>query len=98
MERDVPLSSAEREALDRLVSPAEQTGSQRADFIAGAQETMRRRRQNSIDGGLVIGVLRRRGMSLRQIGALMGVSKDKVARWPIPPEQDDADLPEPPED
>lgn len=54
------------EALDALLGTA-RTGDLRVDLIAGLQEAMRRREQNSAHGGAVIAALTESGLSYRDI-------------------------------
>lgn len=79
------LSSAEREALDRLVPREQQTGDLRADLIAAAREAMRRREQNTVDGGHVIAALYRDTRSWRTLAWVTDIPTSTARRWHVPP-------------
>ena len=64
------LSSAEREALDRLLPRERQTGDLVVDLVAATQEAWRRRQQNTQDGGHVIAALYRDTKSWRTLSYL----------------------------
>ena len=75
------LSSAEREALDRLLPRDRQTGDLKVDLIAAGQETKRRREQNSIDGGHVFAALHRLTKSWAIVAFLVDLPKSTVINW-----------------
>jgi len=79
------LSSAEREALDRLLPRDRQTGDLVADLIEAAQEAWRRRQQNTIDGGAVLGALHRDTRSLQTTSYLTKIPKSTIQRWKLKP-------------
>ena len=79
------LSSAEREALDRLLPRDRQTGDLVADLIEAAQEAWRRRQQNTIDGGAVLGALHRDTRSLRTVSYLTKSPVSTIQRWKLKP-------------
>lgn len=92
------LNDAEREALDRLIPRERQTGDLVADLTTAAKEAWRRRQQNTQDGGAVIGALYRDTNSWRTLAYVTGIPTTTARRWAIPPEEADADRPEPPDD
>ena len=63
----------------------ESTGDRRADLIRAAQEAMRRRERNTIDGGAVIAALVEMGMSYRDIERATGIPHVTAHRWAAPP-------------
>lgn len=79
------LSSAEREALDRLLAPEQRTGDLRADLIAAAKEALRRREQNTVDGGHVIAALYRDTQSWRTLAWATGIKVSTARRWSLSP-------------
>ena len=81
------LSSAEREALDRLVPRERQTGDLRADLISAAREAKRRREQNTVDGGHVIAALYRDTRSWRTLAWVTDIPVSTARRWGLPPEE-----------
>lgn len=88
------LSSAEREALDRLVPHERQTGDLRADLIAAAREAKRRREQNTVDGGHVIAALYRDTRSWRTLAWATEIPVSTARRWGAPPDETDAETPD----
>ena len=60
-------------------------GDRRADLIRAAQEAMRRRERNTIDGGAVIAALVEMGMSYRDIERATGIPHVTAHRWAAPP-------------
>jgi hypothetical protein len=96
----VSLSSAEREALDRLVPRERQTGDLIADLTAAAQEAWRRREQNTQDGGAVLAALYRDTRSWRTLAYITKIPATTARRWSIPPGEADAETPvdTPPQD
>lgn len=84
------LSSAEREALDRLVPRDQQTGDLVADLTAAAKEAWRRREQNTVDGGHVIAALYRDTESWRTLAWATGIPVSTARRWSLPPGETDA--------
>jgi len=97
------LSSAEREALDRLLPRDRQTGDLVADLVAATQEAWRRRQQNTVDGGHVIAALYRDTKSWRTLsyltkytdenGEVQRIPVSTARRWSIPPGQAEAQVP-----
>lgn len=88
------LSSAEREALDRLVPRERQTGDLIADLTEAAQEAWRRRQENTHDGGAVIGALYRDTRSWRTLSYVTKIPVSTARRWSLPPGETDAETPE----
>ena len=86
------LSSAEREALDRLVPREQQTGDLVADLIAAAKEAWRRREQNTVDGGAVLAALHRDTKSLQTVSYLTKIPKSTIARWSKKPGETDTEV------
>lgn len=75
------------EALVNLLGER-RTGDRSADLIAAAKESLRRREQNSMDGGAVIAALRDElGMSYRDIERTTGISYVTAHRWATPPQR-----------
>lgn len=95
---DPGLSAAEQAALDRLVPYDQQTGELTADLVAAAQEALRRREQNTHDGGAVIAALYREVRSWRRLAEETGIKVTTARRWAVPPEHADDDRPEPDQD
>jgi hypothetical protein len=89
----VSLSSAEREALDRLIPRERQTGDLEADLIAAGLEAKRRREQNTEDGGHVFAALTRATGSLATTAYLVKLPKSTIARWSKKPGETDAETP-----
>ena len=78
---DDGLTAEERRGLDALL-PADQRGKDvDANLLAAARESLRRREQNSLDGGAVLDALRRRGWSLRKIEKETGIPFNTIKRW-----------------
>ena len=63
----------------------ESTSDRRADLIRAAQEAMRRRERNTIDGGAVIAALVEMGMSYRNIERATGIPHVTAHRWATSP-------------
>jgi hypothetical protein len=63
----------------------EPTDDRRTDLIRAAQEAMRRRERNTIDGGAVIAALVEMGMSYRDIERATGIPHVTAHRWAAPP-------------
>jgi len=61
------------------------TGDDCADLLAAARESMRRREQNSRDGGAVIAALIEFGVSYRDIEREAGIPIATAHRWAAPP-------------
>jgi thymidine phosphorylase len=74
------------EALNSLLG-ANRTDDLRADLIAAAKEAMRRREQNTRDGGAVIAALIESGLSYRDIERLTGIPHVTAHRWAAPPQR-----------
>ena len=73
------------EALDALLGEA-RTGDLRADLIAAAQESMRRREINSQHGGAVLAALHdSEGLSWREIEDATDIPRTTAQRWAEPP-------------
>ena len=97
------LSSAEREALDRLVPRERQTGDLVTDLIAAAREAWRRRQQNTVDGGHVIAALYRDTGSWRTLSYLTKYTDENgkteripvstARRWALPPGEAETQAP-----
>lgn len=84
---DTPSLSAEvRAVLDKLVPREQQTGDIDADLGAAARESMRRRAENSYNGGTIIAALRARGHSWHEVAQLTGIPTRTARRWAEPPE------------
>ncbi|OLM28159.1 hypothetical protein Ae717Ps2_6724 [Pseudonocardia sp. Ae717_Ps2] len=91
-EREDPvMTSAQREALDELIPPSQQTGDLRADLITAAQETWRRRGRNSMLGGLVLHALYEDAQSWRTVEYLTGIPRMTARRWATPPQKAEPD-------
>ena len=75
------LSSAQRDALDRLLAGKPRSGSLRDDLIAAGEETKRRREQNTIDGGHVFEALHELTGSWAIVAYLVGLPKSTVINW-----------------
>ncbi len=73
-------------ALDALLGDR-RTGDQRADLIAATKEAMRRREQNTQDGGAVIAALIESGLSYRDVERLTGIPYVTAHRWATPPKR-----------
>ena len=84
------LTPAEQEGFDHLIPRELQTGDLDADLILAAREALRRREQNTIDGGAVLAGLHRHGYSWREIADLTGIPFNTARRWAVPPGQADA--------
>ncbi len=63
------------------------TDDERADLIAAARETMRRRERNTVDGAVVIARLRHLGLTYAQIEQETGIPAGTAHRWATPPKQ-----------
>jgi hypothetical protein len=72
------------QALEHLLG-ANRSGDERTDLIRALHEAMRRREQNSRDGGAVIAALVQSGLSYRQIEELTGIPRSTLQRWATPP-------------
>jgi hypothetical protein len=94
----VEMTDEERAALDALVPPDQQSGDPRADLVAAIRETWRRREENTRLGAAVIRALHRDAGSWRTVEYLTGVPRMTARRWATPPEEADADRPEPDDD
>lgn len=81
VERPLDLSSARREALDRLVPREQQTGDLKKDFVAAGEEAKRRREQNTEDGGHVFQALHEITGSWAIVAYLVGLPKSTVINW-----------------
>ena len=75
------LSSAQREALDRLLAGKPRTGNLKDDLIAAGKETARRREQNRIDGGRVFEALHELTGSWAIAAYLVDLPKSTVINW-----------------
>jgi hypothetical protein len=75
------LTDDERRALDALVPRDQQTGDLATDLAAAAQESMRRRVENSIAGGHAINALYRTLGSWRRLQAATGIPVRTARRW-----------------
>src|SRR4051794_3629731 len=84
MAEGLDLTDDERRALDALVPPDLQTGDVEADLVAAAREAVRRRRQNTLDGGAVLRVLHRGTPSWRRVATKVGgMSYVTFRRWGV---------------
>ena len=89
------FTKAELEALASLgVSAGDD---EMAVLAAGAREAMRRREQNSVDGGAVIAGMVQRGATYRDVEALTDIPHVTAWRWATPPKEADKDRAGPPE-
>jgi hypothetical protein len=79
------LTPDERAALDDLLPLTDRTGVLVDDLAEGARRAMRRRIDNSRNGGAVIAALHRRLGSWRQIEATTGIPQATARRWASPP-------------
>jgi len=80
------------EALVNLLGDR-RTGDTRADLLDALREAMRRREQNSADGGAVIAALTELGVSYREIERETGVPIGTAHRWATPPKRVEPDEP-----
>jgi hypothetical protein len=92
MARDLPprfvddreLTGAERDGLDALLPPEEQTGDSRRDLVEAAQVVSRRMRQHELDTayvGAVYNALYRDVQSWRRIAKMTGTSFTTARYW-----------------
>lgn len=79
------LEPAEIAALDELVPSDSRTGDIREDLIEAVRTAMRRRVDNSRNGGAVIAALHRELGSWRQLEELTGIPQATARRWAAPP-------------
>ena len=75
------LSSAQREALDRLLARKKRAGNLKDQLIAAGQEAKRRREQNTDDGGHVFEALHELTGSWAITAYLVGLPKSTVINW-----------------
>lgn len=79
--------------IERLVSlyldPQEQTGDFDEDLAAAGRAAWRIRHANTVNGGEVISMLRRRGFSWPQIKKMTGIPISTAQRWAVPPVRSD---------
>lgn len=80
------------EALHKLLGEAV-TGDPDTDLWAALDETWRRRRENSENGGAVIAALRDRGVSERAIARRSGIPRATLQRWHTPPGTPETEAP-----
>lgn len=78
------------EALDHLLG-SQRSEDRRADLIKAAKEAMRRREQNTLDGGAVIAALVNEGMTYREIERTTGIPVATAHRWATPPGRAETD-------
>jgi hypothetical protein len=75
------------EALMNLLGDR-RSGDERTDLIEAAREAMRRREQNSADGGAVIAALvKDHGVSYRELERQTGIPVGTAHRWAAPPKR-----------
>jgi len=79
------LTPAERAAFDDLLPVTERTGILLDDLAEAARRAMRRRVENSRNGGAVIAALHRGLGSWRQLEADTGIPQATARRWATPP-------------
>jgi uncharacterized protein YerC len=77
------------QALASLLG-SQRSNDRRADLIKAAKEAMRRREQNTYDGGAVIAAMLEDGMSYREIERATGIPVATAHRWATPPERAEA--------
>lgn len=81
---EATLTDDEQRALNELCPADRRTGDLRQDLIAAVKEAMRRREQNTLDGGAVLQALHREVGTWRTIGKLTGLSFSTANRWGKP--------------
>jgi hypothetical protein len=85
MQIDPPSEEEIAHVIEVLVENP--TGNLVEDLYAAGREVMRRRKQNTIDGGIVIAALRARGLSWSVIERHTYISTRSARRWAeSPPE------------
>jgi uncharacterized protein YerC len=77
------------DALQELLRDG-QTGEQREDLIAAAQEAWRRRQVNTLAGAAVIAALVKGGLTYREIAEKTGIPIATAHRWATPPGEGDS--------
>ena len=75
------MATDDAEAALASLLGGNRSGDTQADLIAAAQEAMRRRERNTIDGGIVIAALVELGMSYRDIERATGIPHVTAHRW-----------------
>lgn len=79
------LTPEERDALNALIPPDQQTGRLHDDLVTAARTTWQRRVENSELGGKVLAALHRDVSSWRIVEYATGIPAATARRWATPP-------------